>query len=112
MLDATTSRSTGCVAERLQQHRGSQVVDAGVFGDLVHALADADQRDQVNHGVDAFERARQRRRDRECPRRSVRRRQTDIRGRCRSGPWTCGTRLSRARTGIRATVVPLLHASR
>ena len=57
MLEATTTQLHRVLAERLQQHRRAQVIDAGVLGDLVHALADADQRDQVNHCVDAVERA-------------------------------------------------------
>ena len=48
------------LAERFPQNRRAEIVDAGVLGDLVHALADADQRDEVNHCVDAVERARER----------------------------------------------------
>src|SRR4051812_32727061 len=45
-------------AECLQQNSSSEVVNAGVFLDLVHALADPHQSDQVDHIVHAFERPR------------------------------------------------------
>ncbi len=59
MLDATSSRSTGLPGKRLQKRRRAQIVDTGVFGNLVHALADTDQRDKVNHHVNVFKRAAQ-----------------------------------------------------
>ena len=48
------------LAERFPEDRGAEIIHAGVLGDLVHALADADQCNQVNHRVDAVQRASQR----------------------------------------------------
>jgi hypothetical protein len=44
------------LAQCLEQHRGSALVDVDVGGDVIHALADADGRREMNDAVDAAQR--------------------------------------------------------
>src|SRR5439155_12963759 len=51
----------GMLDQGFEQYSRTDVVDAGVLFHLVHALADAYDRDEMIHGVDALERAPDRR---------------------------------------------------
>ena len=55
------ARSNDQLADRLfdkplQQHRGTEIIDARVLGDLIHALANANQRDKVINGIHSCQR--------------------------------------------------------